>query len=55
MQIQAGEGSDGDTLGKALVWLYDTKDYPFFQVCQQNEPEIAREHIRFLTSRRGAT
>jgi peptide methionine sulfoxide reductase MsrA len=30
-EMKVGEGSDPDTLGVALVWLYDAKKYPFFQ------------------------
>jgi peptide methionine sulfoxide reductase MsrA len=30
-EMKVGEGSDPDTLGKALVWLYDAAKYPFFQ------------------------
>ncbi|CAE6939997.1 PUB49 [Symbiodinium natans] len=30
-ELKAGNGNDPDTLGKALVWVYDTAQYPFFQ------------------------
>lgn len=31
MEVRPGKGSDPDTLGKRLVWLYDTHKYPFYQ------------------------
>eukprot|EP00913_Durusdinium_trenchii_P012229 g11483.t1 len=30
-ELKAGQGDDPDTLGKALVWVYDTATYPFIQ------------------------
>ncbi|CAE7241517.1 PUB49 [Symbiodinium sp. CCMP2592] len=30
-EVRAGNGDDYDTLGKALVWVYDTALYPFYQ------------------------
>ncbi|CAE8617071.1 unnamed protein product [Polarella glacialis] len=30
-RLEAGEGNDPDTLGKPLVWVYDTNKYPFYQ------------------------
>lgn len=30
-EMEVGAGSDPDTLGQALVWLYDAVEYPFFQ------------------------
>ena len=27
-ELKDGKGSDADTLGKPLVWVYDTKDFP---------------------------
>jgi hypothetical protein len=30
-KLEAGKGSDPDTLGKQLVYVYDTKDFPFYQ------------------------
>ncbi|CAE7866296.1 CYP65 [Symbiodinium microadriaticum] len=30
-ELRAGNGDDPDTLGKALVWVYDTALYPFYQ------------------------
>ena len=30
-KLQAGKGSDPDTLGRQLVYVYDTKDFPFYQ------------------------
>lgn len=29
--MEAGQGNDPDTLGKALVYVYDTEEYPFYQ------------------------
>jgi hypothetical protein len=29
--LKAGKGDDPDTFGKALVYVYDTKDYPFYR------------------------
>mmetsp|Transcript_87045 Transcript_87045/g.186562 ORF Transcript_87045/g.186562 Transcript_87045/m.186562 type:complete len:316 (-) Transcript_87045:34-981(-) len=29
--LQAGQGNDRDTLGEALVWVYDSDKYPFMQ------------------------
>merc|ERR1712151_163660 len=29
--FQNGAGGDPDTLGKALVWVYDTATFPFYQ------------------------
>mmetsp|Transcript_112617 Transcript_112617/g.168523 ORF Transcript_112617/g.168523 Transcript_112617/m.168523 type:complete len:311 (+) Transcript_112617:86-1018(+) len=30
-KLRAGKGSDPDTLGKQLVYVYDTVDFPFYQ------------------------
>lgn len=29
--LRAGQGSDPDTLGQALVWVYDSSQFPFYQ------------------------
>jgi len=29
--LALGKGNDPDTLGKALVYVYDTKSFPFYQ------------------------
>jgi peptide methionine sulfoxide reductase MsrA len=29
--LKRGQGNDGDTLGKKLVWVYDTQTFPFYQ------------------------
>mmetsp|Transcript_52508 Transcript_52508/g.93714 ORF Transcript_52508/g.93714 Transcript_52508/m.93714 type:complete len:401 (-) Transcript_52508:220-1422(-) len=29
VELKAGMGDDGDTLGRKLVWVYDTADFPF--------------------------
>lgn len=31
LSLEPGRGSDPDTLGKKLIYVYDTKDYPFYQ------------------------
>lgn len=41
--LKAGKGSDPDTLGKQLVYVYDTKEFPFYQA------EIYHQfHVRCL-------
>jgi len=30
-ELREGNGDDPDTLGQALVWVYDTAEYPFYQ------------------------
>jgi len=30
-ELKEGQGDDPDTLGQALVWVYDTERYPFYQ------------------------
>ena len=30
-KLEPGKGSDPDTLKKQLVYVYDTKDFPFYQ------------------------
>ena len=32
MKLELGKGNDPDTLGKKMVYVYDTKDFPFYQV-----------------------
>ena len=29
--LASGKGNDGDTLGKRLIWVYDTASFPFYQ------------------------
>lgn len=31
MSLQLGKGNDPDTLGKKMVWVYDSKEFPFYQ------------------------
>jgi len=31
MRLEAGKGADPDTLGRKLVYVYDTKKFPFYQ------------------------
>jgi len=31
LQLYQASGNDGDTLGLSKVWLYDTKEFPFYQ------------------------
>lgn len=31
MKLEAGKGNDPDTLGKKLVYVYDTAKFPFYQ------------------------
>ena len=31
MKLELGKGNDPDTLGKKLVYVYDTKKFPFYQ------------------------
>lgn len=31
MRLEAGKGNDPDTLGKKLVYVYDTQKFPFYQ------------------------
>jgi hypothetical protein len=30
-KLVQGEGNDGDTLGKQIVWVYDSNKFPFYQ------------------------
>lgn len=30
-KLIAGKGNDPDTLGKQIVWVYDSDKYPFYQ------------------------
>merc|ERR1719203_178106 len=30
-RLEEGQGNDRDTLGEALVWVYDSNEFPFYQ------------------------